>query len=148
AQAAIATCEDEVLHYWGWNRTFIRHAIDTFWQRHENSTFDEMCADFDPTALARLPGIHPVDKLGARFDAWRWQLNGDGRFACIALRSALRQCKVDPVIANQWLAVHKDFVDRQANADAVAAARLRAGISPRLSAASAQLQPADDNLPD
>lgn len=125
-QGKVVTCETEVLHYWGWRRIFVRDAIDEFWQTHATSDVAEMCAAFDVRDYAGLPAIGRADTLVARLQQLRLRLNADGRFACIALRSALREAATDADTANKWFAVHLRFLDLQEAADPAATGRLAA----------------------
>lgn len=140
-QATIETCEREVLHYWGWNRTFIRDAIDDVWQKHADKSLKELCDAFEPATLVHLPAIQRLDKLFARYMEFRWQLNADGRFACIALRSALRQASVDGATANRWFSVHLDFINKQLAADKRAGERLNIALRKDYLACSSWLNP-------
>lgn len=109
-QAKIETCTQEVLHYWGWHRSFIRDAIDRFWQAHRHADIKELCADFAPSTYARPPQIRWQDKLYARCMGFRWRLSDDNRFACVALKSALHHANSDTETANRWFGVHIDFM--------------------------------------
>ncbi len=127
-QACVETCEQEILHYWGWNRAFIRDAIDDFWQQHSSAPLAELCAAFEPASYARIPQIHWQDKLRARYLEFRWRLNSDGRFACIALKSAMRHANSDADTANRWFTVHLDFMGNQHATDSHAAERLKKSL--------------------
>ncbi len=116
-QAQVSGCEQDVLHYWGWNRSFIRDSIDAFWQQHEGESVATMCGNFNPADYARMPAMHWRDKLAARYLELRHRLNDDGRFACIALRSAQRHATADSDTANRWFTVHLDFLRKQQAAD-------------------------------
>ena len=116
-QAQVIDCEQDVLHYWGWNRSFIRDSIDTFWLQHQDSTLQQMCVAFAPNRLAQLPRINWRDKLHGRYLEFRCGLNDDGRFSCIALRSAQRKAASDADDANRWFTVHLDFLLRQHQTD-------------------------------
>ena len=128
-QADVTTCEHEVLHYWGWNRTFIRSAIGAFREATPDASLETLCEAFEPSKLALLPKIHWQDKLHALYVARMRKLNADGRFACIALKSALRNADADAATANRWFEIHLDFASKQAFADDSAAKRLRKAIS-------------------
>ena len=125
--ARILTCPHDVLHYWGWNRGFIRSAIDRFWQNHRTLDPVQLAADFDPTTYPQLPLIHWQDKLEARYLGVKWRMDDDSRFACIALKSALRHCSKDIEVANQWFAVHLEFLHKP-RSDSGAVERLRTGL--------------------
>ena len=125
--ARILTCPHDVLHYWGWNRGFIRSAIDRFWQNHRTLDPVQLAADSDPTTYPQLPLIHWQDKLEARYLGVKWRMDDDSRFACIALKSALRHCSKDIEVANQWFAVHLEFLHKP-RSDSGAVERLRTGL--------------------
>jgi len=122
--ARVETCEHDVLHYWGWNRAFVRDAIDTYWRNNEGASLNDLCDGFDPEFYATQPAISIVDKLRARWVGWRRGLSADARFACLALLAARRAAAQDVATANNWAAVHLDFLDRMST-DSHEPARLR-----------------------
>ncbi len=124
-QSHIETCENNVLHYWGWNRAFIRDAIDNVWKQSAGKSLAEICVLFEPTELAKLPTIHLLDKLHARYLQIRWKLNQNGRFACVALLSSLRKAANDADTANSWFAVHLNFLAKQQTDNNRAAKKLQ-----------------------
>jgi hypothetical protein len=123
-KARIETCEKEILHYYGWKRAFMRDAIDDFWRQNINASLAELCAAFKPADFALIPRINWKDKLHAHYLQFRWKLESDGRFACIALKSTLRQANSDTDAANNWFTVHLKFLDKQQTTDNDAAKRL------------------------
>lgn len=135
-QARVDTCAAEVLHYWGWNRVFIRDAIDDFWRNHDGAPVDALCAAFNPAGYAHRPAITRSARLIGRWRQYRYGLNADGRFACIALQSAIQSAirsTSQPTAAhtrdaNNWFTVHLSFVDKQAAAKPAASARLMAEL--------------------
>ena len=116
--ATVETCEQDVVHYWGWNRAFVRAAIDNYWHTHGDATISDLCTGFRPETLVSLPHIHMLDKLGARWLGWRNALDADGRFACLALLAARRAAQNDQAAANDWVSVHLDFLDRMSSGSA------------------------------
>ena len=109
--AKLLTCEEQVLHYWGWRREFIQHAIGEFWARHQGAGLEEVCANYDPMELSRLPRIHWLDRVRARIMGATYRLEGNARFCYLAIVSALRHASQgDPVLANLWFAVHMKFL--------------------------------------
>lgn len=111
ASAEVLTCEEQVLHYWGWRREFIQHAIGKFWARHQRAEPEQACADFDPMELSMLPRIHWLDRIRARAVAEIRGIQPDARFAYLALLSALRHASRGELeVANLWFAVHVKFL--------------------------------------
>lgn len=108
--ARVLTCENEVLHYWGWRRGFIRHAIEQFRQRNASASLEDLSRTFDLAAIAGLPPIHWQDRLQAKLTKWLRGYDPDTGFACLALRSAIRHQHTDPTIANLWFNVHLQFL--------------------------------------
>jgi hypothetical protein len=109
--AKLLTCEADVLHYWGWRREFIQHAIGEFWARHRGADLEEVCARFDPKELNRLPRIHWLDRVRARIMGATYRLEGNARFSYLAIVSALRHAsRGETVLANLWFAVHMKFL--------------------------------------
>lgn len=138
-QARIETCEQDVLHYWGWNRPFIRKAIDDIWQLNEADSLDDYCAALETAEIAALPKIDWRDKLHARYLQLKVGLNQDGRFACVALLSAMRQGASHAYTANSWFTIYLDFLGRQRNENKQAAERLNRRLAKNYAACRAWL---------
>lgn len=102
----IVTCENDVLHYWGWERGFIRNSIAQFWEQNAHTPLDKLCSLFDPVKLSNVPRIFWQDKLLSRLTAFFYGLDPNARFALLALDSALRVGAADPINANLWFGVH------------------------------------------
>lgn len=109
-QARILSCEKEVLHYWGWDRSFVRQAIEQFRDNHRDAAPATLCQLFMPANFGKIPAIHWQDKLHARWLGTVHGLNADARFAWLALYSAIRHGNASPDLANLWFAVHLNFL--------------------------------------
>jgi hypothetical protein len=110
AIARVLSCENEVLHYWGWRRGFIRHAIEQFRLQNKGASPEDLCRNFNLAKLSGLPAIHWQDRLLAKLTRWLRGYDAHTGFACLALRSAMRHEHTDPTLANLWFNVHLQFL--------------------------------------
>ena len=105
-QATVTGCDDAVLHYWGWNRGFVRKGIAAFRQHYAGADLSTLCRQFDPTSLTQLPPIDWRDRLANRVYCSTRSLSNEQRFSRLALLTAQRQSGIDSAIANLWFDVH------------------------------------------
>ena len=115
-QTTVLTCEAEVLHYWGWQRGFVRLAIDRFWAAHVDSSVAELCREFDPLTLSASPGISWLDKIKVKLTMVWLRLDRSTEFSLLTLESALRAASEDKEIANIWFNVHLQMLRTDAKA--------------------------------
>ncbi|MFT3928822.1 MAG: hypothetical protein QM709_00880 [Spongiibacteraceae bacterium] len=97
----LSTCEDDVLHYWGWRRNFIHIELERLRSAISATNWSDG-AGLD--VVETSPRINPVDKLQAFF--WSLLHRDDPqkylRFSYLSYLSSLRHSK-DAQMANAWL---------------------------------------------
>lgn len=120
-QAAVSGCEDAVLHYWGWNRAFVRQAIAEFRDKHAGADPSRLCREFDAAVIAAQPSINWRDRLTNRLYCSTRKLNNEWRFARLALLTAQRQGHINPANANLWFDVHLQMLALSTATNAAAA---------------------------
>ncbi|MCC5869618.1 MAG: hypothetical protein JJU27_14045 [Gammaproteobacteria bacterium] len=113
ARGGVQACDQQVIHYWGWRRAFIREALKDFLVDSSGCTLAQLLDRFDVRDIARQPAIHPLDKVKVRIQGLRGELDGNTRFALLALLSAVRAGAADQALANRWLRVHFRFLSAE-----------------------------------
>ena len=108
-RGGVQACDRKVMHYWGWRREFIRAALKKFLTENSGESLVQMLGRFDARSFARLPAIHLMDRVLVRYHGYRACLNGNARFALLALLSAVRAGAANQALANRWLRVHVGF---------------------------------------
>lgn len=104
----LATCEAEVLHYWGWRRNFIHIELERLRNTIAARNWDE---GFGLDVIEAAPTINPVDKA----QAFLWSVfhRNDRKkylkFSYLSYLSSLRHAK-DAQLANAWLENNRTFM--------------------------------------
>ncbi len=97
----LSTCENEVLHYWGWRRNFIHIQLERL-RSTISATNSNDGSGLD--AIEVSPKINPIDKVWAFF--WSLFHRNDSqkylRFSYLSYLSSLRHSN-DLQLANAWL---------------------------------------------
>ncbi|MGK0375036.1 MAG: hypothetical protein ACJA2E_001512 [Arenicella sp.] len=99
ASSKMHTCEEEVFHYWGWQREFIHIELQRFRDKHRHSSSKEIIQAYRDHPIKRDP-INIIDRLAttikSRFNGWV----GNYRWAYLLYLSALRRGINDREMAN------------------------------------------------
>lgn len=101
-RSTVHTCEEEIHHYWGWERKFIHIELARFRERFADLSGDELIKAYQKSPVRRDPDIHVLDRARTKARAVMGGWSADYRFAYLCYLSSIRASKSDPEIANAW----------------------------------------------
>ncbi len=104
ARTRLSVCDREIAHHWGVERWFVHAQIRRLLDPPGREGFERL-AGAERLPRIGFPEKSVIDRVAARWRAFRRGVGRHYAFAYLAYRSALRAVDTDPVCANVWARV-------------------------------------------